>query len=78
MPYFLYKSDEFEVKAARMKESVHRITEAGLERWVEAVAAYKSQLPSLHEVINTPEKAHTAIRDYWEKWGGVRLLQTIT
>jgi LmbE family N-acetylglucosaminyl deacetylase len=75
MPYFLYKSDEFEAKMAGMKESVHRITEAGLERWLDAVAAYKSQLPALHELVSTPEKAHASIRAYWEKWGGIRLLQ---
>ena len=75
MPYFLYKSDELEAKAAGMRESVSRITEAGLERWTEAVAAYRSQLPSLNEVVSTPEKARAAIRAYWEKWGGIRLLQ---
>jgi LmbE family N-acetylglucosaminyl deacetylase len=75
MPYFLYKSHELELKAAGMKESVSRITEAGLERWVAAVAAYESQLPWLHESFNTPEKARATIRAYWEKWGGVRLLQ---
>ena len=75
MPYFLYKSDEFESKAAGMKESVHSVTEAGLERWLDAVVAYKSQLPALNEVLNTPEKARKSIRAYWEKWGGVRLLR---
>jgi LmbE family N-acetylglucosaminyl deacetylase len=76
MPYFLYKSDELEAKAAGMKESISRITEAGLERWAEAVAAYKSQLPSLHESVSASEKARATIRAYWEKWGGVRLLRT--
>ena len=75
MPYFLYSSHEFGAKAAGMKESVHRITETSLERWQEAVVAYKSQLPSLNEVVSTPEKARTAIRSYWEEWGGIRLLQ---
>ena len=75
MPYFLYKSDELEAKASGMKESVSRITEAGLERWSDAVVAYKSQLPSLNEVVSTPEKARAAIRAYWEKWGGIRLLR---
>jgi hypothetical protein len=75
MPYFLYRSDQFEAKAAGMKESVQRITEAGLERWIEAVAAYKSQLPSLNESVSTPEKARESIRTYWEKWGGIRLLR---
>lgn len=75
MPYFLYSSHEFGAKAAGMKESVHRITESALERWQEAVVAYKSQLPSLHEVVSTPEKARAAIRTYWEEWGGIRLLR---
>ena len=75
MPYFLYKSDELEAKSAGMKESVSRVSEAGLERWTDAVVAYRSQLPSLNEVVSTPEKARAAIRAYWEKWGGVRLLQ---
>jgi LmbE family N-acetylglucosaminyl deacetylase len=75
MPYFLYKSNEFEAKAAGMKESTHRITETALERWLDAVVQYKSQLPSLNEVVSTPEKARASIRAYWEQWGGIRLLQ---
>jgi len=75
MPYFLYRSDEFEAKAAGMKESTSRITETALERWLDAVVAYKSQLPSLNEVVSTPERARASIRAYWEQWGGVRLLQ---
>jgi LmbE family N-acetylglucosaminyl deacetylase len=75
MPYFLYKSHELEVKAAGMKESVSRITEAALERWAAAVAAYKSQLPWLGESVSTPEKAQATIRAYWQRWGGIRLLR---
>ena len=58
-----------------MKESTRRITETALERWLDAVVAYKSQLPSLNEVVSTPERARASIRAYWEKWGGIRLLQ---
>jgi len=75
MPYFLYKSNEFGDKAAGMKESTRRITETALERWLDAVVEYKSQLPSLNEVVSTPERARASIRAYWKKWGGVRLLQ---
>jgi len=75
MPYFLYKSNEFEAKAAGMKESTRRITEAALERWLDAVVEYKSQLPALNEVVSTPERARASIRAYWDKWGGIRLLQ---
>jgi LmbE family N-acetylglucosaminyl deacetylase len=75
MPYFLYRSNEFEAKAAGMKESTRRITENSLERWIEAVIQYKSQLPSLNEVVSTPENARKSIKQYWETWGGIRLLQ---
>jgi len=77
MPYFLYKSDELAEKAAGMKESVSRIGETGLERWVDAVIQYKSQLPSLNESVSTPEKAHASIREYWEKWGGIRFYEYV-
>jgi len=75
MPYFLYASNEFEAKAAGMRESTSRIAESSLEPWIEAVIAYKSQLPALNEVVSTPERARASIRAYWEQWGGVRLLQ---
>jgi LmbE family N-acetylglucosaminyl deacetylase len=75
MPYFLYRWDELAAKAAGMKESVSRVSEAGLESWLDAVVEYKSQLPSLNEAVSTPEKARASIREYWEKWGGIRLLR---
>ncbi len=78
IPYFLYKSEEFAPKAAGMKESAHRITEAGLVRWQEAVVQYKSQLPSLNEVVSTPEKAREAIRTYWARQQGIDLLQFVS
>jgi len=75
VPYVLYKPHEFEPKAAGMKESVYRITEAGFERWVEAVLAYKSQLPVLGDALKTPDLTRQSIREYWKTWSGVRLLQ---
>jgi len=75
MPYVLYRSDEFEAKSAGMKESIHRITAAGLERWQEAVVAYKSQLPSLHESVQTPENARESIQAYWSERRGISLIQ---
>jgi len=75
VPYIFSKPHELEPKAAGMKESTHRITEANLGRWQEAVLAYKSQLPVLGDVIQTPEKARAAIRSYWAERGGIRLLK---
>lgn len=78
IPYFLYKAEEFGPKAAGMQASAHRITEAGLARWQEAVVQYKSQLPSLNEVVSTPENARQSIHDYWVKQHGIDLLQFVS
>jgi LmbE family N-acetylglucosaminyl deacetylase len=75
VPYIFNKPQELGPKSAGMKESTHSITESGLERWQEAVLAYKSQFPALNEGFNTPEKAREAIRTYWAEREGIRLLQ---
>ncbi|HVF25349.1 MAG TPA: PIG-L family deacetylase [Anaerolineales bacterium] len=75
VPYIFYKPEELELKAAGMKESVHLITETGLERWQEAVLAYKSQIPTLGDLFNTPEKVRESIKSYWSLHKGIRLLQ---
>ena|SRR5215207_1245642 len=75
VPYIFYKPDELEPKAAGMKESVHLITEASLKRWQEAVLAYQSQIPTLGDVFDTPEKVKESINSYWSLHKGIRLLQ---
>jgi LmbE family N-acetylglucosaminyl deacetylase len=78
IPYLFYKPHEFEPKSAGMQEETHRISEAGLERWQDAVLAYKSQLPALGEALSTPEATRESIRSYWEEWKGIRLLHRVT
>jgi LmbE family N-acetylglucosaminyl deacetylase len=75
VPYIFTKPEELEPKSAGMKETTHRITEAGLRSWQEAVLAYASQLPVLGEAMETPELARESIRSYWEEWRGIRLLE---
>ena len=75
VPYIFYKPQELEPKAAGMKESVHLITEAGLKRWQEAVLAYESQIPTLGDMFDTPEKVQKSIKSYWSLHKGIRLLQ---
>jgi hypothetical protein len=58
-----------------MTESVQSITEAGINRWKEAILAYKSQFVVLGDAFNTPEKAQAAIQGYWAERKGIRLLQ---
>jgi LmbE family N-acetylglucosaminyl deacetylase len=75
VPYIFYKPEELSAKSAGMKESVHSITEAGLQRWMEAALAYKSQIVVLGEAFNTPEKVRQSIKTYWAEQKGIRLLQ---
>jgi hypothetical protein len=58
-----------------MQESIHPITEKGLNSWKEAILEYKSQLPVLGEAFDTPEKAQKSIHSFWERYKGMRLLQ---
>ncbi len=76
VPYIFYKSEELEPKSIGMQEETHRITATGLKSWKEAVLSYASQLPSLGDAFDTPEKAEEAIQSYWEEWRGIRLLQS--
>ena len=75
VPYIFYKPEELEPKAAGMKESVHLITESSLKRWQEAILAYKSQIPTLGDVFDTPQKVQESINSYWSLHKGIRLLQ---
>jgi LmbE family N-acetylglucosaminyl deacetylase len=75
VPYIFYHPEELEPKTVGMRESVHLITEAGLNCWKESVLMYKSQLPVLGEAFNTPEKAQASIQSYWAERIGIRLLQ---
>ena len=75
VPYIFYKPEELSPKSAGMQETVHSITEAGLNSWKEAILAYKSQLPVLGEAFDTPEKAQRSIHSFWEVYRGIRLLQ---
>ena len=75
VPYIFYKPEELSPKSVGMEESMHSISETGLSSWKEAASAYRSQLPGLGEVFDTPEKAQESIHSYWSKHGGIRLLQ---
>jgi LmbE family N-acetylglucosaminyl deacetylase len=75
VPYIFYKPEEFQPKSAGMQESVHSITEAGLKSWKEAVLTYKSQIPLLGDVFNTPKKVQESIQFYWAERKGIRLFE---
>ena len=75
VPYIFYKPEELGPKSVGMQETVHSITEAGLNSWKEAILAYKSQLPVLGEAFDTQAKAQRSIHSFWEAYKGIRLLQ---
>lgn len=76
VPYILSHPREWVAKSAGLKESVHLITESGLRRWQEAALAYPSQIATLGEAFDTPEKVQIAIRSYWAECAGIRLFGT--
>lgn len=75
VPYIFYKPQELGPKSAGMKESVHPVTETGLKSWKEAVLEYKSQISTLGNAFDTPEKVHESIQNYWAERQGIRLLE---
>jgi LmbE family N-acetylglucosaminyl deacetylase len=75
IPYIFTKPEELDPKSAGMQESVHPITETGLNHWQEAILAYKSQLGGLGDVFNTPEKARESLKAYWAEKKGIRFFQ---
>lgn len=74
IPYIFYHPQQLEPKSAGMRESIHPITEIGLQCWQEAALEYKSQLVGLGEAFDTPEKVQASIRAYWAERIGIRLL----
>ena len=75
VPYIFYRPESFEPKSAGMQGSMYLITETGLNCWQEAALEYKSQIPTLREAFDTPEKVRASLHAYWAERGGIRLLQ---
>jgi LmbE family N-acetylglucosaminyl deacetylase len=70
VPYIFWHPDELEPKVAGMQEALQPITEAGLEVWLEAVLAYKSQLSTLFE---NQDKMKEEFRSYYSERSGISL-----
>lgn len=70
IPYLFNSPEELEQKTAGLKENIHRITEAGLSSWQDAIAAYESQMSML---FITQDAMREQIRSYWAENDGLRL-----
>lgn len=70
IPYALNRPEELEPKTARMRESLHSVSEAGFGSWLEAAEAYESQISSLFE---SRDAMRDRMRGYWSERRGIRL-----
>jgi hypothetical protein len=75
VPYVFAHPEELEAKSAGMHATLHFVKESGLNRWQEASLTYKSQISTLGEAFNTPEKVRESLHSYWTERSGIRLLQ---
>jgi LmbE family N-acetylglucosaminyl deacetylase len=70
IPYLFRQPAELAQKTVGMKAKTHRITDSGLTSWLEASAAYESQLSSL---FDSPEAMQAQFHQYWSEYIGIRL-----
>lgn len=69
IPYLFNSPEQLLPHTAGMKETVERVSEAGLRSWQGAIEAYASQISSL---FDGPEAMREKIRHYWAENGGLR------
>jgi hypothetical protein len=70
-PYVLRMPDYYlEFQKAGLQDILFPVSPAGLESWVQAVAAHKSQISTFWPDMSQME---AAITNYWQQSGGVRL-----
>jgi LmbE family N-acetylglucosaminyl deacetylase len=70
IPYLLNHPDALEPVTKGMTEELFPISKAGLETWLNGIAAYRSQMKMLFE---TEDKMREAIRLYWADNHGILL-----
>lgn len=70
VPYLFKYPHELDLGSAGMEAKVHRVSEAGLQSWLEAIECYPSQLSSLFESL---EAMRAQVSAYWAETRGVRV-----
>ena len=70
IPYLFKSPEELAPNTAGMKENTHKITEAGLKSWQDAISAYESQISSL---FDSSDAMRDQIKSYWAENSGLRL-----
>ena len=68
-PYVMKHPESVEAHTVGMQSAVVPVSQEGLEAWIGAVEAYKSQIDTVFEGRNARE----TVREYWTTVGGVRV-----
>ena len=69
IPYLFKSPEQLSPHIVEMENKVEKVSDAGLRSWVEAVAAYESQISALFE---SPEIMQNQIREYCLTNGGLQ------
>jgi hypothetical protein len=69
IPYLFNTPEHLDEHKAGMKEKVDRVSETGIRSWIEAVAAYESQILALFE---SHQAMRNQIRAYCLEHNGLR------
>jgi hypothetical protein len=70
VPYVLNAPQALAPAVTALESQLYPVSETGLEVWLKAVAAYRSQVDSLFKGQGT---LFDAIRSYWAGESGIRL-----
>lgn len=70
IPYLFNYPDDLDPNRAGMKENAHAVSEAGVQRWQEAVEAYSSQMTMLFPSLDAMRQQ---ISDYAAQNSGLRI-----
>jgi LmbE family N-acetylglucosaminyl deacetylase len=70
IPYTLDHPDELAPAIVGMRESFEAIPQPGLDRWIDAIECYASQIDA---VFGGQENMRGRMRDYWAARGGISL-----
>jgi LmbE family N-acetylglucosaminyl deacetylase len=73
VPYLFWHPEKLAPFVSEMQESLHPISEAGLQAWIEAILAHESQISSL---FDNPEKVKEEIHSYYYEKDGLPLWGT--
>ncbi len=70
LPYLLNHPEELAPSTASLQSSLEPVSDAGLAAWLGAIEAYRSQLSTLFDSL---ESMRERLRAYWSEGRGIRL-----